>query len=52
MNPTLAKAETGIEAIKPVADVLTYLGAIQRWVRNEEATLHAGCRILNDFITA
>ena len=52
VNPTLARTETGIEAIKPVADVLTYLGTIQRWVRNEEATLHAGCRILNDFITA
>jgi hypothetical protein len=52
VSPTLAKAESGIEAIKPVADTLTYLGAIQRWVRNEEATLHAGCRMLNDFITA
>jgi hypothetical protein len=52
VNPTLAQSETGIEEIKPVADTLTYLGAIQRWVRNEEATLFAGCRLFNDFITA
>ncbi len=27
-------------------------GVISRWIRNEEATLFAGCRLLNDFITA
>ena len=31
---------------------LAYLGVISRWIRNKEATLFAGCRLLNDFITA
>ena len=30
--------------------LLAYLGAISRWIRNEEATLFAGCRLLNDSI--
>jgi hypothetical protein len=34
------------------ADTLTDLGVISRWIRNEEATLFAGCRLINDSITA
>ncbi len=51
VNPTKAGAETGIDDIKSVADRLVYMGAISRWIRNEEATLFAGCRLLNNFIT-
>ena len=51
VNPTKAGAETGIEDIKIIADRLVYMGAISRWIRNEEATLFAGCRLLNHFIT-
>ncbi len=51
VNPTLAGSETGIRNIKAVADRLVYQGAISRWIRNDEATLFAGCRLLNDFIT-
>jgi len=50
VNPTLAGSDTGIRDIKAVSDTLVYLGAISRWIRNEEATLFAGCRLLNDFI--
>ena len=52
VNPTLAQSDTGIRDIKTVADRLTYLGVISRWIRNEEATLFAGCRLLNNYITA
>jgi len=52
VNPTLAQSDTGIRDVKSVADRLAYLGVISRWIRNEEATLFAGCRLLNDFITA
>jgi hypothetical protein len=52
VNPTKAQADTGIRDIKAVADTLTYLGVISRWIRNEEATLFAGCRLLNNYITA
>lgn len=52
VNPTLAQSDTGIQDIKAVADTLTYLGVISRWIRNDEATLFAGCRLLNNFITA
>lgn len=52
VNPTKAQSDTGIRDIKAVADTLTYLGVISRWIRNEEATLFAGCRLLNDYITA
>jgi hypothetical protein len=52
VNPTLAQSDTGIRNIKAVADTLVYLGILSRWIRNEEATLFAGCRLLNDFITA
>src|SRR5438445_13467222 len=38
--------------MKAVADTLAYLGVISRWIRYNEATLFAGCRLLNDFITA
>ncbi len=50
VNPTAAQTDTGIRDIKAVADTLAYLGAISRWMRNEEATLFAGCRLLNDYI--
>ncbi len=50
VNPTKAGAETGIEDIKAVADRLVYLGAVSRWIRQDEATLFAGCRLLNDFL--
>jgi len=52
VNPTLAQSDTGIRDMKAVADRLACLGVISRWIRNEEATLFAGCRLLNDFITA
>ena len=52
VNPTKAQSDTGIRDIKAVADTLTYLGVISRWIRNEEATLFAGCRLLNNYITA
>ena len=52
VNPFQAQSDTGIRDFKAVADTLTYLGIISRWVRNEEATLFAGCRLLNDYITA
>ncbi len=51
VNPAKAGVETGIEQIKSVADRLVYMGAISRWIRNDEATLFAGCRLLNNFIT-
>lgn len=51
VNPTMAQSDTGIQNIKAVADTLVYLGAISRGIRNDEATLLAGCRLLNDFIT-
>jgi hypothetical protein len=50
VNPSLAGSDTGIRDIKAVSDTLVYLGVISRWIRNEEATLFAGCRLLNDFI--
>jgi hypothetical protein len=52
VNPTLARSDTGIRDMKAVADTLASLGVISRWIRNKEATLFAGCRLLNDFITA
>src|SRR3989449_2922571 len=52
VNPALAQSDTGIRDMKAVADTLAYLGVISRWIRNEEATLFAGCRRLNDFIKA
>src|SRR3989475_799015 len=52
VNPTLAQSDTGIRDMKAVTDTLVSLGVISRWMRNEEATLFAGCRLLNDFITA
>ena len=52
VNPTKAQSDTGIRDIKAVADTLVYLGVISRWIRNEEATLFAGCRLLNNHITA
>lgn len=50
VNPALAGSDTGILDIKAVADTLVYLGGISRCIRNEEATLFAGCRLLNEFI--
>ena len=51
VNPAKAGIEAGIEHLKTVADRLVYLGAISRWIRNDEATLFAGCRLLNNFVT-
>ncbi len=51
VNPALAGSDTGIRDIKAVADTLVYLGGISRCIRNEEATLFAGCRLLNEFIS-
>lgn len=50
VNPSVAQSETGIPDIKSVADTLVYLGAISRWIRHEEATLFAGCQLLNDYL--
>jgi hypothetical protein len=50
VNPALAGSDTGIRDIKAVADTLVYLGVISRWIRHEEATLFAGCRLFNDFL--
>jgi hypothetical protein len=52
VNPTVAQSDTGIRDIKSVADTLVYLGAVSRWIRDEEATLFAGCRPLNNVIAA
>lgn len=52
VNPAKAQSDTGIQDIKAVSDTLVYMGVISRWVRNEEATLFAGCRLLNNHITA
>lgn len=51
VNPAVAQSETDIHDIKAVADTLVYLGVVSRWIRNEEATLFAGCRLLNDVLT-
>lgn len=48
VNPAEAKADTGIDDIKGIADTLVYLGVISRWIRDDEATLFAGCRLLNE----
>lgn len=47
VNPAEAQTDTGIDDIKGIADTLVYLGVISRWIRNEEATLFAGSRLLN-----
>jgi len=52
VNPAQVQADTGIDDIKAVADTLVYLGVISRWIRDEEATLFAGCRLLNDAVQA
>lgn len=52
VNPVEAQADTGIDDIKVIGDTLVYLGAISRWIRDEEATLFAGCRLLNDALRA
>jgi hypothetical protein len=52
VNPAQAQTDTGIRDLKAVADTLAWLGVISRWIRNEEATLFAGCRLFNDFIAA
>jgi hypothetical protein len=52
VNPAEAQADTGIDDIKAVADTLVYLGVISRWIRDEEATLFAGCRLLNEALRA
>jgi hypothetical protein len=52
VNPASAQTGADIRDIKAAADTLVYLGAISRWIRNEEATLFAGCRLLNDAVAA
>ena len=52
VNPAEVQADTAIDDIKGVADTLVYLGTISRWIRDEEATLYAGCRLLNDALQA
>lgn len=52
VNPAVAQSDTGLRDIKTIADTLVYLGAISRWIRDEEAALFAGCRPLNDVVTA
>jgi hypothetical protein len=51
-EPALASSAMGIRDIKAIADTLVYLGAISRSIRNEEATLFAGSRLLNELIIA
>ena len=52
VNPMKAGVESGIDDIKErCGSVVGYMGAISRWIRNEEATLLAGRRLLNNFIT-
>jgi hypothetical protein len=50
VNPAVAGSAMGIRDIKAIADTLVYLGAITRCIRHDEATLFAGCRLLNAFI--
>ncbi len=52
VNPAQAQADTGIDDIKSVADTLVYLGVVSRWIRDEEATLFAGCQLLNETLRA
>jgi hypothetical protein len=49
INPRQAAKELGQSDIKPAADTLCYLGLVSRWIRNEEATLSAGCQLFNDW---
>jgi len=49
VNPRLAAKELGQSDIKPAADTLCCLGLVSRWIRNEEATLSAGCQLFNDW---
>jgi len=49
VNPRQAAKDLGQADIKPAADTLCYLGLINRWIRNEQATLSAGCQLFNDW---
>jgi hypothetical protein len=52
VNPAEAARALGLPTIKPAADALCYLGLISRWIRDEEATLLASCRLFNDWYQA
>jgi hypothetical protein len=49
VNPRQAARELGQSSIKSTADTLCYLGLISRCMRDEEATLSAGCQLFNDW---
>ena len=50
VNPRPGLVRHGHPRHQGSSDTLVYLGVISRWIRNEQATLFAGCRLLNDFI--
>ena len=49
VNPRQAAMDLGQADIKSTADTLCYLGLINRWIRDNEATLSAGCLLFNDW---
>jgi len=49
VNPRQAARELGQSSIKSTADTLCYLGLISRCMRDEQATLLAGCQLFNDW---
>ena len=49
VNPRQAGKDLGRSDIKPAADTLCYLGMVSRWIRDEEATLSAGCQLFNEW---
>ena len=49
VNPREVARAVGLPTVKPIADTLCYLGLTSRWIRDEEATLLAGCAVFNDW---
>ncbi|GJL69793.1 MAG: hypothetical protein NPIRA06_24280 [Nitrospirales bacterium] len=49
VNPREVARAVGLPTIKPVADTLCAMGLINRWIRDEEATLSAGSRLFNEW---
>ena len=47
VNPHVAARALNQTTIKPVADILCWLGLISRCIRNDEATLFANCGLFN-----
>jgi len=47
VNPQVAARALHQATIKPVADILCWLGLISRCIRNDEATLFANCGMFN-----